>query len=93
MTTPPKLDYARFSRRGEIMLGAGVVTILFVMLAPLSTFFLDILLCVSISTALLVLVTSMFMISPLEFSVFPRCCLSQPCCVWRSTWRPRGSSC
>ena len=53
------------------MLAAGVVVILFVMLVPLPTFFLDIMLCVSISTALLVLITVMFMTSPLEFTIFP----------------------
>ncbi len=67
----PKLDYARFARQGDIMLAVGVVVILFVMLVPLPPFFLDIMLCVSISIALLVLVTSMFMSSPLEFSIFP----------------------
>ena len=67
----PKMDYSRFSKHGEIMLAAGVVTILFVMLVPLPTFFLDIMLCVSISIALLVLITTMFMTSPLEFTIFP----------------------
>ena len=35
------------------------------------SFFLDIMLCVSISISLLVLVTTMFMTSPLEFTIFP----------------------
>lgn len=65
------MDYSRFSKNGEIMLAAGVVIILFVMLVPLPTFFLDIMLCVSISIALLVLITTMFMTSPLEFTIFP----------------------
>jgi flagellar biosynthesis protein FlhA len=67
----PQLDYSRFSKHGDLMLAAGVVIILFVMLIPLPTFFLDIMLCISISVALLVLVTTMFMTSPLEFSIFP----------------------
>ena len=67
----PQIDYSRFSKQGEVMLAAGVVVILFVMLVPLPTFFLDIMLCVSISIALLVLVTTMFMTSPLEFTIFP----------------------
>ncbi|MDR2744484.1 MAG: flagellar biosynthesis protein FlhA [Desulfovibrio sp.] len=67
----PQLDYSRFSKHGDFMLAAGVVVILFVMLIPLPTFFLDIMLCISISVALLVLVTTMFMTSPLEFSIFP----------------------
>ena len=67
----PQLDYARFSKNGEIFLAAGVVIILFVMLVPLPTFFLDFMLCISISISLLVLITTMFMTSPLEFTIFP----------------------
>ena len=67
----PQIDYSRFSKHGDLMLAAGVVGILFVMLVPLPTFFLDIMLCVSISISLLVLVTTMFMTSPLEFTIFP----------------------
>jgi flagellar biosynthesis protein FlhA len=65
------LDYERFERQGDILLATGVVIILFVMLIPLPTIFLDILLTFSISLSLVVLVTSMFMSSPLEFSIFP----------------------
>ena len=67
----PKIDYERFARQGDLMLAGGVVTILMVMLIPLPTIILDFMLCFSISLSLLVLVTSMFMISPLEFSIFP----------------------
>mgnify|MGYP000334799425 FL=1 len=67
----PKLDYSRFSKNGELFLAGGVVTILFVMLVPLPTFFLDFMLCISISISLLVLITTMFMTSPLEFTIFP----------------------
>lgn len=67
----PQFDYSRFSKHGELALASGVVVILFVMLVPLPTFFMDIMLCVSISISLLVLVTTMFMTSPLEFSIFP----------------------
>lgn len=69
--TAPKLDYARFAKQGDIMLAVGVVVILMVMLIPMPTFFLDIMLCFSISLGLLILLTSMFMTSPLEFSIFP----------------------
>ncbi len=67
----PTIDYARFARQGDIMLAGGVVTILFVMLVPLPTFFMDIMLTLSLSISLVVLVTSMFILSPLEFSIFP----------------------
>ncbi len=67
----PKLDYGRFAKQGDLFLGAGVVVILFVMLVPLPTFILDIMLALNISISILILLTSMFMTSPLEFSIFP----------------------
>ena len=66
-----KFDYARFSKQGDIMLAAGVVLILFVMLVPMPTIVIDLMLTLSISVSLVVLVTSMFMSSPLEFSIYP----------------------
>lgn len=65
------LNYERFARQGDIMLAVGVVTILFVMLVPLPTLLIDIMLTLSISLSLVVLVTTMFMSTPLEFSIFP----------------------
>ena len=67
----PEMDYERFAKHGDVMLGAGVVIILLVMLVPLPTIILDIMLTLSISISLLILLTSMFMTSPLEFSIFP----------------------
>ena len=67
----PKIDYSKFSKQGDILLAGGVVVILFVMLIPLPTPFLDFMLSISISLAFVILITSMFMISPLEFSIFP----------------------
>lgn len=61
----------RFKGRGDVALAGGVVLILALMLIPLPTFILDLMLSFSISLAFLVLLTSMFMISPLEFSIFP----------------------
>ncbi|WP_432737221.1 flagellar biosynthesis protein FlhA [Maridesulfovibrio sp. FT414] len=65
------VNYERFAKQGDILLAAGVVVILFVMLIPLPTMFIDFMLSVSISLGLVILVTSMFMQSPLEFSIFP----------------------
>ncbi len=65
------IDYQKFAKQGDILLAAGVVLILFVMLVPLPTLFLDFMLTVSISLGLVILITSMFMKSPLEFSIFP----------------------
>jgi len=65
------INYKRFTKQGDIMLAGGVVLILFVMLVPLPTVLLDMLLAFSISFSLVILITSMFMTSPLEFSIFP----------------------
>lgn len=65
------LDYNKFAKQGDFLLAGGVMVILFIMLIPLPTIFIDFMLTVSISLGLVILVTSMFMISPLEFSIFP----------------------
>jgi flagellar biosynthesis protein FlhA len=64
-------DYAKFTKQGDFMLAFGVVLILFVMLVPVPTIIIDLMLTLSISVSLVVLVTSMFMTSPLEFSIYP----------------------
>ena len=58
-------------RPQEMMVAAGIVTILGVMVMPIPTVFLDLLLSFSITFALIVLMVAVFMLSPLEFSVFP----------------------
>jgi len=65
------INYKRFTKQGDFLLAGGVVLTLFVMLVPLPTIILDVLLAFSISFALVILITSMFMTSPLEFSIFP----------------------
>jgi flagellar biosynthesis protein FlhA len=58
-------------RRGDIALGVGVLTIITVLLLPLPAWLLDISLAFSITTAVLILMTSLFIREPLEFSAFP----------------------
>ncbi|MDR1490068.1 MAG: flagellar biosynthesis protein FlhA [Desulfovibrio sp.] len=69
--TIPKINYQRFASQGDLLLAGGVVVILMVMLVPMPTIVLDFMLCISISLSMLILITSMFMLSPLEFSIFP----------------------
>ena len=57
--------------RSEILMAFGVVSILLVMVMPLPTLLLDILLSASVTIALLVLLTSLSITHPLEFSTFP----------------------
>ena len=63
-----KLEVGNIS---EIGLAAGVVAILVVMILPLPTFLLDILLAFNITFALVILLTGMYTLKPLDFSVFP----------------------
>lgn len=65
------IDYAQFAKQGDILLAIGVVIVLMMMLMPVPTIALDIMLTLSISISLVVLITCMFMQSPMEFTIFP----------------------
>lgn len=61
----------RPSRLGTIGVPAAVVTIVVMLVLPLPTFLLDLLIVVNITTAVLVLLTSLRVANPLDFSAFP----------------------
>jgi len=58
-------------RPQEYLVGFGVVMILAVMVMPIPPLLLDLLLSFSITFALIILLVSVFMRGPLDFSVFP----------------------
>ena len=58
-------------RRGDIALALGVVFILVALILPMPSWLLDICLAVSITFAVLVLMTCLFISRPLDFSAFP----------------------
>jgi flagellar biosynthesis protein FlhA len=58
-------------RSSDIGLAVGVMAIIVVLILPLPPFLLDILLAISIVFSVLVLMTSLFIQAPLEFSSFP----------------------
>lgn len=64
-------DLKNILRQGDILLALGVALILFVMLIPMPPLFLDLMLTLSISFSMVVLITAMFVESPLDFTVFP----------------------
>jgi flagellar biosynthesis protein FlhA len=64
----PALDRGNLS---EVGLAAGVVAILVVMILPLPPVLLDVLLSFNITFALIILLTGMYTLRPLDFSVFP----------------------
>ncbi len=64
-------ELAGFLRRGDFGLALGVVTILVVLILPMPAVMLDFFLAVSITFAVLILMTALFIHTPLEFSAFP----------------------
>ena len=60
-----------FLKRGDIALAFGIMVILVVLIMPLPAFVLDLFLSISITLSILILMTSLFIQAPLEFSSFP----------------------
>jgi flagellar biosynthesis protein FlhA len=58
-------------RRGDLALAFGILTILVVLILPLPAIVLDLFLAISITLSILILMTSLFIQAPLEFSSFP----------------------
>src|SRR5436853_3581680 len=58
-------------KRGDLALAFGVLTILVVLILPLPSVILDLFLAISITLSILILMTSLFIQAPLEFSSFP----------------------
>jgi flagellar biosynthesis protein FlhA len=57
--------------RGEVGLALGVVGIIVLLILPIPAFMLDLLLAISITSAVLILMTSLMIKKPLEFTAFP----------------------
>ncbi|HET9619006.1 MAG TPA: flagellar biosynthesis protein FlhA [Pseudolabrys sp.] len=64
-------DIGAFLKRGDIALAIGVLTILVVLILPLPPLLLDFALAISIILSVLILMTALFIQTPLEFSAFP----------------------
>jgi flagellar biosynthesis protein FlhA len=58
-------------KRGDLGLAFGILTILVVLILPLPSIVLDLFLAISITLSILILMTSLFIQAPLEFSSFP----------------------
>jgi len=59
------------AKRGDLALAVGVLTILMVLILPLPPLLLDFALAISIILSVLILMTALFIHTPLEFSSFP----------------------
>lgn len=61
----------RLLRNSDVLLALGVVMVLVVMIFPLPTVMMDLLLALNFSAAMLILMVSLYIRKPLQFSVFP----------------------
>ena len=68
---PSKPNPQRDKSPTDWIVPAAAVATVFVMLVPVPSFVLDILLSLSITASVLVLLVSMYILQPVEFSVFP----------------------
>jgi flagellar biosynthesis protein FlhA len=64
-------DIGVMLRRSDIALAVGVMAILVVLILPLPAVLLDMALAISIILSVLILMTALFIQTPLEFSAFP----------------------
>src|SRR5437016_8286081 len=67
----PNPIYAWLHANRGMVLPAGVISLLMVILVPLPPAVLDFLLIVNITLSVIVMVTTIYVQSPLEFAVFP----------------------
>jgi len=63
--------FSRFGKHLDVVLAAGVLLILLIMLMPLPPMLMDMLLAINITIGLLILLTSIYVLKPVDFSVFP----------------------
>jgi flagellar biosynthesis protein FlhA len=68
---PSLAEILAILKRGDLALAFGVLTILVVLILPLPSVVLDLFLAISITLSILILMTSLFIQAPLEFSAFP----------------------
>jgi flagellar biosynthesis protein FlhA len=68
---PGARDVWGWVARGEVGLALGVVGIIVLLILPVPAFMLDMLLAISITSAVLILMTSLMIKKPLEFTSFP----------------------
>ncbi|MBA3029229.1 MAG: flagellar biosynthesis protein FlhA [Desulfobacteraceae bacterium] len=64
-------QFSLLAKNSDILLALAVVGVLLIMIIPLPTFILDLLLTLNIASSLLILLVGMYVLKPLEFSVFP----------------------
>ncbi|MDX8394776.1 MAG: FHIPEP family type III secretion protein, partial [Mariprofundaceae bacterium] len=65
------LTLQRMSRHTDVMMAVAVLGVLMIMIIPLPTWLMDFLLAINITIGILILLTSIYVLRPLDFSIFP----------------------
>ena len=65
------MAFKRMGRQTDTLLAVGVLGVLLIMVVPLPTMLMDMLLAINITIGVLILLTSLYVLKPLDFSVFP----------------------
>jgi len=65
------LTWQRALRNSDVLLAVAVLGVLLIMMVPLPTWLMDVLLAANITAGILILLTSLYVLKPLDFSVFP----------------------
>ena len=60
-----------WTKHGDVAMALGVIAILVVLILPMPTWLLDMALAISLTLSVMILMTSLFIIKPLDFSSFP----------------------
>ncbi|MBP6877719.1 MAG: flagellar biosynthesis protein FlhA [Phenylobacterium sp.] len=68
---PSPRDMLGWLMKGEVALALGVIGIVILLILPIPPFVLDMLLAISITSSVLILMTSLLIKKPLEFTAFP----------------------
>lgn len=71
MQAAATLAIQRFGRHSDVMLAIGVLGILLIMMVPVPTWLMDLMLAANITIGIVILLTSIYVLKPLDFSVFP----------------------
>jgi flagellar biosynthesis protein FlhA len=70
-TRPTAREMWGWVARGEVAMAVGVIAIVVLLIMPIPAFLLDVLLAISITSSVLILMTSLLIKKPLEFTAFP----------------------
>jgi len=60
-----------WTRHGDVAMALGIIAILVVLILPMPTWLLDMALAISLTLSVMILMTSLFIVKPLDFSSFP----------------------